>query len=206
MDARHKTMLPPELARKISPWIVNAAEMTGPVGKSALTAVAAFLLSGGIVLARYPDPNGFVYLLGPWVCPSVAAIVVLAMPHKLWRGSFANPKDLDANDPVVMRLVELYKSDEARRHLWHEALKLSVILFAILGTAAFFLRSSLNWTLPSSQNHFLSNSRIGEPGSWFWVGLLGCSWAAFLLLVSDYQRWCLTTWAKRESARHAVKE
>jgi hypothetical protein len=43
-----------------------------------------------------------------------------------------------------MRLAELFNSDEARRHLWHEALKLSTILSAILGTAALLLRNSLN--------------------------------------------------------------
>jgi len=210
MRARNKTMLPPELARKISPWIVNVAEMTGPVGKSALTAAAAFLLSGGIVLARYPDPNGFVYLLGPWVCPTLMALLWSALMtrkrFRAFRGSPFAEHSYIRDDPAVARLNEIMNSKEIRRHLWHESLKLSVILFAILGIAAVLSWAPLNWVLPSPKNDFLLTRRAGEPGSFFWASLLGCSWATFLVLVSDYQRWCLMTWAKRESARHAVKE
>ena len=57
MHAKNKELLPPALARKISPWMVNIAEMTGPVGKTALIVAMALSLYG-------PDyHNGFLYLL-----------------------------------------------------------------------------------------------------------------------------------------------
>jgi len=96
-----------------------------------------------------------------------------------------------------MRLVELYKSHAARRHLWSQALKVSAILFAILGTAAIELRKSLNWTFPSSQNGFLYHWR--GPGYWFWVGLIGCSIFSFLALGIEHIGWVTTTWASREA-------
>jgi hypothetical protein len=124
------------------------------------------------------------------------------LPFRIYRGSpFAEHGFADTgDDPVVMRVAALGKSDEACRHLWYEALKLSIILFAILGTAAILLRDSLNWILPSPQNQFLLNRKAGEPGIWFWLGLMGCSMLTFVILVSDHTRWCLITWAKRESA------
>jgi len=100
-----------------------------------------------------------------------------------------------------MRLVELYKSREARRHLWNQALKLSGVLFAILGTAAIILRDSLNWALPSVRNGYLYPGR--GPGSWFWVGLMGCSMFSFIALGVDHVGWVTTTWAKQESGHHA---
>jgi hypothetical protein len=207
MRARNNAILPPELAHKISPWIVNGAEMTGTVGKTALIGIVAFLLYGPVGIGK-SDHNGFVYLFGPWLFPSLAAILwwlrVAKLPFRIYRGSpFAKHKFVDAGeDPAIIRLATLCKSDEALRHMWHEALTLSSILFTILGTAAIILRGSLNWTLPSSQNQFLATRRIGDPGSWFWLTLLGCPVFTFLLLTSDYQRWCLITWAKRESAHH----
>jgi len=199
-------MLPAELARKVSPWMVNSAEMTGTVGKSAFIGLAASLLFGAPVSITSPDHSGLVYLLGPWVCPSLIALflsALLARTHfKVYRGSpFSGHSNVDTSDPAVMRLDRLFNSDEIRRHLWHESLKLSGTFFAILGTAAFLLRNSLYWTLPSPQNQFFLNRRAGEPGFSFWLGLFGCSMFTFVILVSDYIRWGLTTWADRESAR-----
>jgi purine-cytosine permease-like protein len=204
MRAKNKTIIPPELARKISPWMVNSAEMTGAVGKTALI--------GGMVLSLYgPDHNGFLFLLGPWICPTLIAVFWSALfarrRFRIYRGSpFAEHSYVDTgDDPVVMHLAELFNSDEARRHLWHETVKLSSILFAILGTAAFFLRDSLSWAYPSTENHFFWTARRGVAGYWFWPGLFMCSLFAFLGLVSDFYRWCLMTWAKRESAHHVLK-
>jgi hypothetical protein len=201
MRSSNKAALPPELARRISPWIVNSGEMTGAVGKTALI--------GGMVLSLYgPDHNGFLYLLGPWVCPTLVALFWSALfarrRFRIYRGSpFAGHSYVDTgDDPVVTRLSELFNSDEARRHLWHETLKVSTILFAILWTAAFLLRNSLEWVYPSPVNQFFWTARRGVPGYWFWPGLWGCSLFAFLALVSDYYHWCLMTWAERESVHH----
>jgi hypothetical protein len=198
MHAKKNAMLPAELARKISPWTVNSAEMAGTVGKTALV--------GGMALSLYgPDHNGFLFLLGPWVCPTLIALFWSALfarrRFRIYRGSpFAEYKYVDTgDDPAVTRLAELFNSSEARRHLWHESLKTSAILFAILGTAALLQRNSLEWAYPAPVNHFLGTARRGVPGYWFWAGLFSCCLFAFLALVSDFHCWCLTTWAKRES-------
>lgn len=102
-----------------------------------------------------------------------------------------------------MRLVELYKSREARRHVWKQALTLSGILFAIVWTAAIMLRNSLNWELPSSKNGYLYPGH--GPGSWFWVGLIGCSLFSFVALAADHVGWVIGTWASQEAAHHARK-
>jgi hypothetical protein len=204
MPGKNHGILPPELARKISPWTVNGAEMTGTVGKTALTGIVAFLLYP--VGSPYVDHNGFVCLLGPWVFPMLIAFLwsvrLKKLPFRIFRGSpFAAHAFVDTGeDPAIMRLAALCKSEESRRHLWHEGLRMSTILFVILGTAAFLQRDSIDWAYPSSQNHFLSTARPGEPGSWFWMAPLGCPIITFLILSSDHIRWCLMTWAKRESA------
>jgi hypothetical protein len=207
--ADSNAILPPDLARKISPWMVNSAEMTGVVGKSVLIGIVAFLLYGPVGTGK-SDHNGFAYLLGPWIFPTLIALLwsrLLSWKRfRVYRGTpFAGHSYVDTgDDPAVMRLATLFNSNEARRHLWRETLKVSVILFAILGAATIVFRDSLNWTLPSPGNQFLATRMVGAPGSWFWLTLIGCPIFTFLLLTSDYQRWCLITWAKRESA-HQVE-
>ena len=202
--SKSKGLLPPELARKISPWMVNIAEMTGPVGKTALIVAMALSLYGP------DDHNGFLYLLGPWVCPALFSCcwsaILARRRFRIYQGSpYSQSRFVDTgDDPVVMRLAEIFNSSEARRHLWHETLRISSILFVILGTAAFLLRDSLNWAYPSPGNQFFWTARVGVPGVWFWIGLFFCTVCAFLALSSDYHRWCLTTWAKRESAHRVV--
>lgn len=207
MAAKDSALLPQELARKISPWIVNSAQMTGSVGKVFLTVVAVFSLYGPVGIN--PDHNGFLLFLGPWVCPAAVAILesaVLARRRvRIFRGSpFTVHHDVQ-NDPAVQRLVSLFTSDEARQHLWKETLKVASALFVILGIAAFYHRGSLEWTLPSPDNGFLGHPKLGEPGAWFWGGLFGCSIFTFLILVGDFHRWCLMTWAKRELAQDIEK-
>lgn len=203
---KNTVMLPPELAHKISPWTVNGAEMAGAVGKAAFIVVAVICLYGSGAGIAKSDHNGYMYLLGPWVFPFLIASLWSArlakLPFRVYRGNpFGAHTYVDTGeDPAVARLAALLKSDEARQHLWRESFKVSLILFAILGTEAIYYRHSLNWTLPLPQNHFLANRRIGEPGAWFWLSVIGCSWAMFMILISDYYRWCLTTWAKRETA------
>ena len=202
-------IIPAVLVRKVSPWMINTAEITGPLGKTTLIGILVFFLYGPVGIGK-SDHNGFTYLIGPWVFPNLIALLwslrLRKLPFRIFRGSpfakhkFANGSD----DPAVMRLVLLSTSTEARRHVWFEALKLSSILFAILGSAALIFRNSLNWTLPSIQNHFLSARRVGEPGSWFWLSIIGCPIFTFLIVASDHTRWCLVTWAKRERSRSSA--
>ena len=53
--------------------MVNTAEMTGTVGTIALGAILAFTLYGPVGVGK-SDHNGFVYLFGPWVFPSLIAL------------------------------------------------------------------------------------------------------------------------------------
>ncbi len=195
-------IIPVYLARRISPWMLDMANMGGSVGKAAFIAVALVLLYASAGPGT-SDHNGFVYVLGPWVCPSVVAglwsTVLVIFPFRAFRGSPFTEHTYPTDDPAVTRLNALFNSAEARRHVWRESLRVSCILFAILGTAALLLHGSLNWTLPSAENHFLLDEPIGQPGSWFWVSLLGSLWPAFMVIASDYHRWCLKTWAKWES-------
>jgi hypothetical protein len=198
MRTKNKAILPLELARKISPWTVNSAEMAGPVGKTALVGAMALCLYGPGWTGN-SDHNGYLYILGPWICPTFIALLwstrLAMLPFRPFRGSPFSEHKFITGDPVVTRLAELFKSDEARRHLWRESLKLSSVLFAILGGAAILMRDALQWILPSPQNQFLLNRIAGEPGYWFWGGVFGCVLFAFLVLISDYYRWCLLTWA-----------
>jgi hypothetical protein len=207
MSAKASEILSPDLARKISPWIVNSAQMTGLTGRIILTGVAVVFLYGPVGIN--PDHNGFLYLLGPWVCPALVALfwsVILARTRfRIYRGNPFAKHHYVQDDPVVTRLAKLFNSSEARRHLWWESLKLACILFAVLGIAAVYYRNSLEWSLPSSHNGFLGHSRPGEPGGWFWVGSFGCCMFTFWILISDYYRWCLMTWAKRESTSNIAK-
>lgn len=160
--------------------------------------LAGFGLLGPV--AGRTDHNGFLYLLGPWVCPSVFTLLWSLLPHRPYRGQFySGMRDVDTNDAAVMRLVELYKSNEAKRQLWRESLRLSSILFAILGTAALWFRHSLTWVFPSPQNRFL-----WAPGHWFWVGFILCFIGSCLTVAGGFTSWCLTTWAEREIARDAA--
>jgi hypothetical protein len=197
--SRSVGLLPPELARKISPWMVNIAEMTGPVGKTALITAMALSLYGP------EDHNGFLLLFGPWLCPTLIACCLSAIlarrRFRIYQGSpYSQSRFVDTGeDPVVMRLADIFNSTDARRRLWQETLKISSILFVILWTAVLFLRNPLNWAYPSPENQFFWTARAGVPGVGIWPGIAVCSIFAFLAISSDYHRWCLTTWAKRES-------
>lgn len=210
--ARGKAMIPPELAHKISPWMVNSAEMGSFAGKFVFLGIGAFMLSGyAPEWTGNADYNGFLLLLGPWISPALIALLWSALfarkRFRIYQGSpFAKHRYVDTgDDPVAMRLAELVNSKEARHHLWRETLKMSAVLFAILGTTAIIQWSSLNWAYPSPENHFLIllTRKRHEPGDHFWFGLLGCSLFVLVALVSDYQRWCLVTWARREAANKA---
>ena len=195
MSVPSKLLIPFELRHKVSPGLLMFVDERRAV-KGLGTLLALWSLYGPV--ARHPDHNGFLYLLAPWICPSIFSLFWSSIPHRPYRGQFyAGLHDVDTSDPAVSRLVELYQSGEARRQLWRESLELSGTLFAILSTLAFFLRDSLNWALPSSRNGFL----LG-PGHWFWIGIIGCFIGCFLILAGGYARWCLTTWATREAAAH----
>lgn len=199
MLASRKARIPAELRRKISSTLVTLAVDERRAFRGLGIGLSAWFLYGPATV--HPDHNGYMYLAGPWMFPSLWAIFYTFVHFRPYRGSplVKTMDDVDTNDPCVMRLVELYKSDEATRRVWWESLKLSAILFGILGTAALLLRHSLNWTLPSTQNGFLWHD-TGGPGHWFWGGVIGASIGCYMALSTAYIGWGIVTWAKREGA------
>jgi len=182
------TILPPVLARKVTPWMLTFNQREGNL--------LGFTIVWLGLMLEIRNRNAFLFLSVPWVCPTLAALFLSRVRPKLWRGSFFNPQDIDRGDPVVMRLAEIWNSNEARRHLWQHSLKLSWILFAILGGATVLLRHSLAWAFPSSRNHF-----FWESNNPFWMALGTCCFGCWMAQAIDYVVWCLTLWAKRESDR-----
>ena len=110
------------------------------------------------------------------------------------------PREVDKSDPVVMRLVELFKSDEARRHIWRQTLIWSAILLLVVCTLAILSPNPLNWTPPSPRNHFLLTGNHS-----FGVGLIFFGFGSMFVVFGDYVGWALKTWAQREAARKEVK-
>lgn len=181
--------VPAELKRKISPGLLMFRPRTAWVLGMSLTAI-------GLYTALVGDHDAFVYLIAPWLCPISVAVLNISVRFRPYRGVLwaRNMRDVDVTDAAVTRLVELYRSDEARSHIWRQALKWAAIVLVAEGILAVLFRSSLNWSPPSSQNQFMLTGKHG-----FWAGLVGCWIGSYAGLTGDYIGWGLKTWASRES-------
>lgn len=175
---------------KVSPGLLLSVGSAGTFMKIFGLGLAVLGLHGTLVLhpGERAHHSGFMYLLGPWVFPGLIALIYTFSPFRPYRGgAFVQKKrDIDTNDPVVVRLAELYKSSEARRHLWRQALKLSGILFFVMGVLAIVLRHSLSWS-PSP------------------IDLLGVVFAcmgSWIVLATDYIGWGLRSWVEAEASHH----
>jgi len=201
--AATRSGIPPELRRKISPGLYTMVVQHSVFLRLFGVGLSALLLYGPV--AGIPDHNGFRYLLGPWVCPSLVAAYRTFFPFRPYRGTpfLDRTHDIDREDPVVMRLVEIYRSNEAKCYLWGQALRLSGILFAIMGILALLVRDSLNWSFPYSLERSLASpiSRY-----WFWMGWIGGCLGSFITLMTDYITWGLMTWGRQEAAIGAGKD
>jgi hypothetical protein len=157
--------------------------------------LAAFCLYGPIAGAS--DHNGFRYLVGPWICPSVTAVFRSLFPFRPYRGIMFvdRTRDVDTTDRVSMRLVEIYRSNEARGYLWRQCLKLSAILFVIMGLLSLPVQHSLNWSFPYSLYQSMPSSASRD---WFWLGWGGGILGSYIALMTDYVTWGLMRWANQE--------
>jgi hypothetical protein len=122
--AARKSGIPRELRGKISPLIVGVIRIKRfmvPFG----IALTIFSLYGPVI--RHRDHNAIRYLLGPFVVSSVAGLYFTVFPFRSYLGNVYVERSgkVDTSDPVVMDLVEIYKSAAARRFLWLAAMKLS---------------------------------------------------------------------------------
>jgi hypothetical protein len=132
------------------------------------------------------DHNGIRYLVGPFVCPTVAAIYFTIFPFRPYRGSpftRTESRDIGAEDPAVIRLVEIYKLPAARRFIWLAAFKMSCVLFVIMSICTILVRESLNWKLDSR---------------WLWPGVIGGCLFSWVAMAFAYIGWGLGNWASRE--------
>jgi hypothetical protein len=191
----NKLVLPPELRRKISPALYTLIAQRSAFMRYFGLGLAAFCLYGPIAGAS--DHNGFRYLVGPWICPSMIAAFHSFFPFRPYRGVIFvdRTRDIDTTDPVSMRLVSVYRSSRARLYVWRQSLKLSTILFVIMGLLALPVQHSLNWSFPYSLYDSLpSNVSI----DWFWLGWGGGILGSYLALMTDYITWGLMNWASQE--------
>lgn len=190
-----KEIVPSYLRHKIAPTPLLFAPGERKFLKVICTGFAACALWGPV----FREPNVFLLFGGPWACAIPPILFMTFLPYRPARGTpFTGYwKSVDVNDPVVLRLVAIFKSNEARKHLRGQAAKMSGILFAILGSLGWALHNYLIWVLPSHENGFLRQGR--GSAYWFWLGLFATSICFFLALSTDQIGWAITTWAERES-------
>jgi hypothetical protein len=147
------------------------------------------MLYGPVV--GHPDHNGYRYLLGPVLCPMACAIYMVVRPFNPYKGFAARLGgmiDSHESEPDARRLLELFKSDLARHHIWRTTAKVSGVLFLFMAIAAAVLRNSLNWTILSP---------------WFGQGLIGGCLGSFVAIGAEYIGWGLKTWASQDSGLQA---
>lgn len=179
---------PRNLRAKISPSLFLAYGRSGVFMKLFGIGLAALGLHGTLVLhaGELPHHSGLMFLIGPWFFPAIVVIGYTFFPFRPYRGTrlVEKKRDIDVTDPVVMHLVELFKSTEARKHLWCRTFfEISGILFVVMGLLAILHQRNLSWSL--------SPADLGGAGM-----AIGGSLIAVL---ADLISWGLKTWAERET-------
>jgi hypothetical protein len=184
-----KATIPSDLKRKISPAMLYFLGTPGIFFRIMLIALSAVSLHGG------SDPNGLMYLAGAFICPTAVAAFCSFVPLKPYRGTLYLEKvhDVDRSDPAVMRLGELFRSNEARRHIWLKSTILFPVLF--IGGLAFRLGQPARWSFTISALH--------SPCA---VCLVMCFAISFTLLAGDHTAWAVKTWASREASRQPIPQ
>ncbi|MGO8829680.1 MAG: hypothetical protein ACLQT5_10570 [Steroidobacteraceae bacterium] len=146
--------------------------------------LATLLLFGPVAGPHAPDHNGLRYLLAPWVCPWGAALYYAFAPFNPYKLSslsrFSEMADYNKRDPDANRLVEVFRSAEARQTLFRITVRISIILFTVMMLISFIVRSSLAWSVSS-----------------YWVGqgLIACTIGTSIAVASEYVSWGVGSWA-----------
>ena len=181
MAVASEMKIPSHLKSKISPGMLYFLGIRGIFFRIMFIALA------GLLLHIVSDPNGFTYVAGAFLCPIAIAVFLSFVPLKPYRGTLYVEKvhDVDRSVPAVMRLVELLKSNEARRHIWLQSAILSPVLFLVgLG---FREGQPATWSLSLSALHFQCG-----------ICLVMCFVSCLTLLGGDLTAWAVKTWASRE--------
>jgi hypothetical protein len=153
--------------------------------------MAAFMLYGPIP-ARAADHNGYRYLLGPLVCPVLAALCSLLFPLNPYRSRFGSVRGLyrlDERDEGARLLVELLRSDDCRQVTVVAAAKSAAVLLPIMAVFALVFRQSLNWNLHSP---------------WQGWGIGGGTFFSWIMIRVQVLRWALTSWWKESGSSRAA--
>jgi hypothetical protein len=139
----------------------------------------------GPVVGR-TDHNGYRYLLGPPVCPPAAALFFFLRPFNPYKGFAARLSRMENRDldPSATRLLEVFRSHEARQFLLRTMVKISGIVFLVMALFAVAFRSSLNWSIISAG---------------FWPGFIGGILGSFIAIGSELIAWGLLTCVRQES-------
>ena len=153
--------------------------------------MAVFFLYGPIP-ARIADHNGYRYLIGPFVCPLLAALCHVLLPYNPYRSGFRSDRGidrLDQRDEAARRLVELLRSDGCRRVVLRTAAAVAALLFPVMAGFALGFRASLNWNLPSP---------------WLIPGVAGGTLFAWITIRVQTIGWALEAWWKEAEASQAA--
>jgi hypothetical protein len=146
--------------------------------------LATFFLYGPV--AGKPDHNGWRYLLAPLICPWVPAVWYIwrpLHPYSGYRGRWGTLGPMlwkDKTDPECARLVELLRSEDARRYQTATAQRFALMMFLPLAIAALVLRKQLDWSISSF---------------WQMQGLLGAIIGTWIAVFANLLTWGLRTWA-----------
>jgi hypothetical protein len=191
-------VVPPELRGKVSPALVQMAEAR--VGWWALGMAFAIFGSLEIPMLVSSVRNGYLYLLGPCLSPFITTTLLTAFPLHPYRGILwvTRTRSIDVNDPVSVRLGQLYNSRLARCHLWEQAAKFSGTLLVIVeimvvllprAPAWLYLDSFARWTPP-----------VGFELHELWGTIFCTCLGSFLVLACEVHAWCLRTWVAQETS------
>ena len=153
--------------------------------------MAVFMLYGPIP-ARAADHNGYRYLLGPLVCPLLAALISLLFPLNPYRQSYGTSRSLyrlDERDEGARRLVELLRSDDSRQVTVVMAARTAAVLLPIMAGLALVFHRSLNWTLQSP---------------WLGWGIGGGTLFSWILIRVQVISWALTSWWRESGSSRAA--
>jgi hypothetical protein len=190
--ARKINLIPGRLRRKVPSALLGMADehvFLTVVGLG----LAILFLYGPVVGMR--DHNGLRYLLGPLICAFIPAAWYIwrpLHPYSGYRGRWNNLGPLlwkDKSDPECARLVEVFRSQEARRFLTVAAQQLTIVLFVPLAVAAFLLGSNLNWSVNT-----------------FFVGLIPAAIGTWIVVFPNLIAWGLRVWASEVAPRELEPE
>lgn len=180
MAATKRKRIPAELRAKVAPIPFSFADHRA-------FWLIFMLVPTGVLCFGNAEGYGLVYLLGPPASMLIGAAACTIFPFKPYRGQpFARNLPVDRDDPVVMRLVELFKSSKVRGVLWLAAAKFTSWLLVASFVVAATRHRPLNWRVPPAD-------QIGN--------VVASAMTSFCALLAEYVGWGMRTWAEREMSR-----